>query len=534
MSIDNYSTNYVNIQSLFALIEQMWYDIHLMTVHERSKGDSDRTIEPLASPSANAAVLRYHEAVEFNAAAAERPDFLDHAKRVTCIVHAYASDLVAPEIYDVALMHDLVDRTHNHQHEERQAAAANELAEYFTGRHVGAKDYVAHVLADLSFVEESAETCRSMLPPVESQLASRIDTTPWSHEVPPIDIPHLADVAHRCNLEAIIVKAAEAIDNLIHKAPSERALLHDVTEAEHFYAPLCEVAGLDAMAMKLRSEATKRRFEQLSEHDLLARAGELHREAARFGIECELPSLLAADDIDFSYVPGMHLDGGEFSWFGSASVMGGPLDGASIRYRLKSIGSIARKLDSEPTGNPPLDTIAVTVITQDYAETGRTFRAAVDQARAHDRIELTPARTKSSPLYIQGSPSYVQAASHEFGPSEYQQGVYPDTSSTYNVAKYTARMRAQNGVYSGIEVQFVTETDRRRARIGETAHIIYKQQLAAGRSVDYSQLVELLGDMYDRKNHIDPNGVHVNKESVPRTHAMLASIWEIIDNQKLA
>ncbi len=56
----------------------------------------------------------------------------------------------------------------------------------------------------------------------------------------------------------------------------------------------------------------------------------------------------------------------------------------------------------------------------------------------------------------------------------------------------------------GIEVQFISEKDRLEARIGESAHFIYKldKELSEAETKEY---VDFMKEIYDRKPYLNSN-----------------------------
>lgn len=508
-------------------------DTHLTTSSPSSAASGER-LSPDSSPPEHA--LEFYVDRVNDEAIKERSDFLDHSRRVAEIVHTYADGLVAPATYHAALLHDLVDRFRREDDDSRRAPAAVALYDYLTNPSTAEIDanFALHLMADMTSIEAGAEKYRGLdygdvdfLARMHGEDKSAIPDKSqiWAQEIPLIDIDNLSEQAKWHNMEAIIIKAAEEIDNLMNPAPNDTSLLQDIVEAETFYAPLCEVFGLDAMAMKLRTEATKRRYEKLGKHDLLRRATEIQREALESGIEDTLPSLFGSQRIDYDYAPNATRGTSEHPVFYSGTIVGGPLDGCEVRMRVKSIGSIIKKIESLKDNLAPLDIFAITVISGNHEESAEAFVHTLKSVETSLQYDFKPAPGKKMAIYAQGSDSYKNAMQTACAEAGFECEV-PTGEYGYAVARCTGTFTTTKHV-TGFEVQFLDAKTRKDARIGMQAHVIFKMIKYSGvdqSELDFAHLVALLEQTNDRRDHVDKSAHNVNKRSTARAEQLVRDI----------
>ena len=487
---------------------------------------------------ADAELKAYWELVQGH----ERSDFLEHGNRVVEIVRSYADGLVSPFVYQVALLHDLVDRMmHCGDDDPRFRAAATAIYKYLSEltnnedgyeSHIG--DFISHNLADLTSIENYAEKYRIEMAHKDETMREFIQNKDsreplgsemWRYELPYINLENLRESALVHNIEAVIIKAAEAIDNLVHPAPNGYALLQDILEAESYYAPLCESMGLDAMAMKLRSEATKRRLEKLGKKDVIDRALQLRKSALESGFQEKLPGILGANAIDYDFSPSVSFNlEDDHSILMSGTIIGGQFNGAELRLRLKSVGSIAKKIDKDLAKHPefggrdPLDIIGITIISHTDEVSSDRFSQGLQLVDASPEMSLEIAPSKATPAFVQGDKDFIakfdSPDEHVSLGKEIQEIDGKPDPFPYKVAKFTGRYREK----VPFEVQFLTAQDRKAARVGMTAHILFKLAEFKERKIKYTEdeaedLIKQLTDMYERRDHIDKSAKNINKRS---------------------
>lgn len=498
--------------------------------------------DTLASPEARASLEEYvvwcEDQKRFGLGK-ERKNFVDHAKRVTRILYTYCDDFISDAVYDVALLHDVIDRVDDAPTEEQRRKAAHTIVDYYTSKS-HSEDfwrYQSSLMGELTLIEHAAEEYRRKLgrdegvdPRLREALTNShqgaIDADVWAMEGPVIDIGHLHAISKSVNIESFMVKAAEAIDNLMDPAHRPAALLQDCIEAETFHAPMCEVLGLDAMAAKLRSEAAKRRLEGQGRHDLIDKAAEINQYADYFAAQNMFSELFGTDDVVILDTHGRMLFNEESMHFGSGRI-GGCLEGNRMTYRIKTVGSLALKLQRDGEDSFPLDIFGMTVVVEDAQRLGEVFTNTIKTLQDNSQVRFECAPSKTAPVFVQGTEKYVDdahASLEAAGITWYQLERSKDESQVFHVCKFTAVITNERGQELPIEVQFLTPEDRRNARIGATAHIVYKQQKRANRDIDVRDMVVFLEEIYDRKTHIDKTMANVNKRSIDRGVTFLDKI----------
>lgn len=519
----------------------------------QEKLPTDETLRALAA--AESAIAAYLDTCRRAGISTERLDFLEHARTVETLVRVYNDGHVAPEVYAAALMHDLPGRFYSENSADlRREPALVGLLECLTDPLISdtSRGFILGLLADLPSVERGAEQCRNyknnpanlqkiMRGEYKGKISAKDSLWETDAKIDSVSsfISNLRDQAVGHSVEAVQIKAAEAIANLQKPAPDDAAALRDVIEAETFYAPLCEVWGLDAMAMSLRSEATKLRYRKMGLQDLLDQAAQLRNEVLKTDIVDGLRRMLGASHIDFDYSPNAVVtdDNIETATYYSGTIVGGSLDGRAIRMRLKSIGSIAKKIRNSPNGVSPSDIFAVTIIADSHEQNAKDFIDVVQKIRSENMYELRAAPSKKFALATQGSEIYMRMMDEEcekagldieFVKETYldKRGKKRERPKEYHVTKCT-------GVYktteheAPFEIQFLDVKNRMEARIGEQAHIIFKLIRDSGLKLseeDKLHIKDVLSETYRRVDNVDKTARKTNSRSQERSAQLIRDL----------
>lgn len=494
----------------------------------------------------------------------ERSDLVDHADRVASLVNSFAGKLIPEEAIATVYLHDVVDRFANvnsgKYNPEREAVAREVLTDVFSDPMMSLEqgNYCSAILADMVTIETASGKHRRDMAPsakngnnngitsevqgmITDKYNGQIPPDVWKKTEPLIDFDHMRRHIKDVNLESLIIKACELVDNMRHPSSSrESALFQDVLEAESYYAPIIEALGLEGLAGLLRSEAHKRRLVGQGKSDCVEAARSVHDGIVDAGIISIVGQLF--DDDSRSYIlPAVKEDSatgeppvyiGEFVTQTTSDTM------ISGNYRLKAIGSLANKINRYGGEKLPMDTVGLMVISSDSKQSAIDFANFIE--KRVDMFDLYPAESKTHPIFIQGSEEYVANVESELGsrgvdPSSYQtkaetrQEAERDGFRQYEVSKVTFMVK-NDGEDIPVEVQFITRDERRRSRLGEVAHIIYKylsqfEDISnQDRKAVIASAVETLQDVYDRKKHLNPNSLDVNERSIARSDALLAKI----------
>jgi hypothetical protein len=438
----------------------------------------------------------------------ERKDLVAHAERTMKLAEEFAGLKLPPEAIHAVLLHDVADRFHNRDSQkctpERRQAAGLALADVFTNPEIEITDsqglYIASLLVDFILVEEASGQHRldvanaipeSIREIITDRYEGSVPAEAWRQIEPFVDVEQMAAFLDKTNIEAVIIKACELLDNMRYPSSSrESAKLQDVLEAESFYAPLCEVMGFDGLAASLRSQAHIIRLKGQGKHELVKDIREQYETIRRAGVRNLVSAIFDAQIITEAAVgprseascPNRSIHIGDFVAQNGKLVYG--------KYRLKTVGSWAAKVhEAHQNDKPeytPMDVLGLTVISKNV------------KAQAHDfveflqrRIDMNPAfqlkkaASKSSAICVHGTVDYVTTVRREMEQrgldTERCEFVVQNAESVqqrgqkYQVSKTTFLMDYP-GLDKGVpvEVQFVTKAERQRSRTGEVAHIIYK------------------------------------------------------------
>lgn len=474
----------------------------------------------------------------------EREDFKDHAYRVHKIVKAYTGDDLPPEAASLSLIHDVADRMFNKESTKYNDTwarnAADALYEFMDDENISHDQlkYSACLLADMVKIEQSAahhrrqmaeiakeesnEDYRKIYSLIAERHMGKVSPEQWAIAQPLLDLDYMRLEMDKVNIEAFIIKGAEIMDNLQHPSSKRRsAVLQDVLEAESFYAPILEAMGYEAFAAELRSVAKIRRLIGQGREDLVKSAKEIQGRVLQVGMDKIADKIFGVNDGTINYAIRKNEDSGEYSThmgeFAADTKYGNMVAG---NWRIKTVGSLADKLKG---GDGIMDIVGMMVISRDRETTTRDFAHFIA-----DRLkEFRPvcARSKNRPVYIQGTKEYVDIVEQNLrelgvGSDEYLVKIDTDEKcekrgySIYETSKVTFAVDIDNAEIP-IEIQFLTQGERRRARTEEVSHLVYKYLQSLGFSEDnlekettrqrvkrmkiVSLAKEVLGDLHKRR-----------------------------------
>ena len=499
----------------------------------------------------------------------EREDLVAHAERTMKLVEEFAVRKLPPEAIYAVLLHDVAGRFHNRDSQkctpERRQAAGLALADVFTNPETGVTCeqglYVASLLADLIATEKTSYYHRlrvagSIPEDIREIITDRyegaVPAEAWRQIEPFVDVEQMAAFLDNTNIEAVIIKACELLDNMRYPSSSrESAKLQDVLEAESFYAPLCEVMGFDGLAASLRSQAHIIRLKGRGKHELVKDIREQYETIRRAGVRNLVSAIFDAQIITEAAVgprseescPNRSVHIGDFVAQNGKLVYG--------KYRLKTVGSWAAKVhEARQNGKPeytPMDVLGLTVISKNVKAQAHDFVKFLERIDTTPVLDLKKAASKSSAICVHGTVDYVTTVRQEMEQRGFDIGrcefVVQDDESVkqrgqkYQVSKTTFLMDYP-GLDKGVpvEVQFVTEDERRRSRTGEVAHIIYKyiRQLERQRPVSDEDkhsiaqtMSQLLKQIHQRRDYAS-HDLMVNERSTPARDALLEDLWHFL------
>lgn len=512
----------------------------------------------------------------------EREDLAVHAERTMKLVEEFAGLKLPPEAIHAVLLHDVVDRFHNRDSQkctpERRQAAGLALADVFTNPRTGMTceqgSYVASLLADFILVEEVSGRHRlqvaNTIPEnireiITDRYEGSVPAEAWRQIEPFVDVEQMAEFLDKTNIEAVIIKACELLDNMRYPSSSrESAKLQDVLEAESFYAPLCEVMGFDGLAASLRSQAHIIRLKGQGKRKLIEEIREQYETIRQVGVRNLVNTIFGTEQVETEAAvgprseescPNRSIHIGDFLAQNGKEVEG--------KYRLKTVGSWAAKVhEARQNGKPeytPMDVLGLTVISDTVEDQAHDFVKFLERIDITPALHLKRAASKSSAICVHGTVDYVTTVRQEMEQRGFDIGrcefVVQDDESVkqrgqkYQVSKVTFLMdhpEVDKGV--PVEVQFVTRDERRRSRTGEVAHIIYKyiRQLEQQRSASAKGKLEqqdsvsdedkhsiaqtmsrLLEQIHQRRDYAS-HDLMVNERSTPARDALLEDLYHFL------
>lgn len=510
------------------------------------------------------------------AVTSERADLVSHAERTVGLLKSFAGSRVPPEAFSAAMLHDVVDRFINTKSTkytpEKTTAAQDALMEFFTNPELDYEQgrYISCLLADMVHIEvesgrhrvEMAKYARNgeggtVSPEVVEMMSDHyqgaIPADVWQKTEPLLDFERMRSFLSEVNIEALLIKASELLDNMQNPSSKRKsALFQDVLEAESFYAPIIEVIGFEGLASALRSEAHLIRLRGQGQQEAIEKSTEVVDAVSGAGTQQLVRRILGGGQADCATMPVVEKDSLGKNYpihFGEFAVE--TVDGAVIsgNYRLKGRGSLANKI-AKNNGDLPMDVLGLMVISEDETESAKRFADFIEHRTGSFR--LNPSNGRLTPVFIDGSNEYVAAVlgeleSRQIPPQMYeakaesnQQAEERRGYQKYQVSKVTF-FAEQNSVDIPVEVQFLTKEERRRSRLGETAHIVYKylrqffpsdteiENLPDGErcSVRQQKLAVVLGakgileEIYDRVRYLSADSLEVNQRSIERGDSLI-------------
>ena len=503
----------------------------------------------------------------------EREDFLLHAERVVDLVGAIMWDVAPKETYHAALLHDLADRLIGDGPKHtlpRKIASARALYEVFTNPifNYDQGDYLKRLLGDMPFAEESSAKYRKDM--AQKQFDSDSDDTlksagllymladSYKGTVPPeafteiqpvLDFKHMREFLDETYLEALIIKSAELYDNMRYPSSlRQSARLQDALEAESFYGPICELMDLDGLAEMLYGQARIVRLTGRGEQEAIDKSLEMVNELRYIGPEKLLKAVFGYQDLAVSHAVGKEGKDGAFPIYIGNFVS----EQNSGNWRIKSEGSCAEKMIGKYNGEKPLDLFGITVVTENNVVMADSIINYVKQRP--DNVELEKAPGKNGSIYVQGSKNYVNYMRRRFKraikeneisislddiefKSQSLKEVKKEGFAQYEVSKITLlAVDKDSGVEIPTEIQYLTKAERKRAKIGETSHVLYNYKRNLPDKPTTKEVTEinseamiLAREIQQQRKRIQPNKLLVGSDPSERGDKIIQTMLEMID-----
>lgn len=449
-------------------------------------------------------------------------------ERITDIMQAFGVELLPASVYDaMALYETTAALDFKNEQASRIKARRQMCLDYLSSPGLSSEktDYVLAILGDLNFMDNEANAYRANLDnynavnddrvkldrKIKNDYQNGFEATDWDVRAKKIEVNRMKDVLEQVNLESVMIKAAQLLDDMQHYyGRSEAEIFHKVAEAEYFYAPICETIGLDGFASALNDMALQIRYQKMNKTDVLDRARYLHQLAKDYGANSLLAVLGNIDgDVDDKFLleqmAGRRLNGDDIVNYGDFVLK---LPDSSIAmagvYRIKSIGSLADKIykNSAYFENTPPDMLAYTVISKDDSDLKQHFLQLSAKIKQSSQFTLQPALGKARAVVVQGGATWTKQMQAFLEENKIEAEVRNSGENSFQAARITFVTTPNDNLSSiGLEVQFLTADDRRAARLGPASHILYKKgRHLSTKSVD--ELIKLMVDLHERKTHM--------------------------------
>ena len=463
----------------------------------------------------------------------KRTEALNRISRVRGYIDIFAGDVMSPEAAHAGILYEI--KKEENSNIENAVASATALMEYYTypNTHEDAASYTAALLNDMEYMDNYATYYRN--------------NDAWRKTSAPIDIKEMGRLSDEVNIESIIIKSCIVLDKLVEPVREveesgdlsrlDDKVLKNITEAEIFYGPLCEVFGFDGLAMDLRSQSHVLRLLKNGKLEDVAKVREYCNSMREIGPQAVLSNIVegnfavfnAVKDVDCihdydSEIPYSSIQLGEFvTDFGNFwSGKEGDRMLTAGNWRLKSVGSLANKIQNSEKRGFPMDVMGFTFILKDEEELADVFACVIEKVILSENLECVPAPSKENWVFVQGDDNFRRLIRKRFSYDFIQKNIQVmEKDVHYRVAKLTCiLLDEEKNRQMPVEMQFLTKEDRKNARTGTAAHIIYKAQSEGifYSADDRERASKILTKMYNRKTHMydSVSTLEANTESLIR------------------
>lgn len=488
-----------------------------------------------------------------------RPDFVEHAERTVKLLGTFTDGLFPEPAYHAAMLHDVAQGLDS-EDELVAHAAAKALDTYFSSVDEKEAEYVSRLLGDMKTIGEGAASYRKTFRQNKKKLSDeekdilangtqkqKIPARLWEVYEPRIRLRKMKKIAKHTNFEAAMILVAEKIDHLQHPASdNESKLIRDIMEAETYFGPLCEFWGFDAMgAMTLKAAATRRRYEKLGRREALEKGEELHEKAVKFGGPKQVVRQLFGlyrepTNFEISEPDGTEHD--SVATFVDLNTFTNDRRGDPVAMRIvariKASASLAKKWYESYQDEPdkqPMDAIGLTAISKNINSLTEQFCAtldAVNKQREASKLVLEASGSHEKGIYVQGGKKFRESIQRALKghPLEDFVEIEP-TNQAFQVAKFMCHMENERGDKTTVEMQFLTQLDRMKARVGETAHALREMAKDGHPKKWWKKRVRWIRQITERKEKINSLSLMTNEHSVSRGEELRAKVSEKLNRQ---
>jgi len=440
----------------------------------------------------------------------------------TALIADFCDEYLSPRAYTAAMLSPILEAA-TAPDTAAQAREALRVYANSTSETEEEKRYVIGLASDrpviADFWHKSVASRYSADPELQSLLQSHkpteVSIKHWGVHSKSIEPRYINELASSVNLESLLIKAGELLAQLDPStATNDSQTLDRAHQAEALLAPLCEIIGFDALAMALYSHVHVLRAMFTGNIAPLQRAQEIISERGdKEQVDKDVEAL-------FSVVFGDSIHEQIIKHGAEHGIMMGEgvctSDYLRVNWRLKSVGSLAKKLSTRSHENIPLDILGATVTTHNVPQIAARLKRILERSDSDERITLTPTSERDKAIHVKGPREYIEAIREGLGfESEYAMRQVIDVvevdKGAHRVCKVTLIFAQPEESDQPerpdlrTEIQITTKKDRVRNRIGEAAHMLYKLGKHLGINADaidregYAQDLALI---HARKKHL--------------------------------
>lgn len=379
------------------------------------------------------------------------------------------------------------------------------------------KRYVIGLASDrpviTNFWRENVASRYSTQPALQSVLQStepiEVSIEHWDIHAQSIEPRYINELASSVNLESLLIKAGELLAQLDPSiATNDSQTLDRAHQAEALLAPLCEIIGFDALAMALYSHVHVLRAMFTGNLGPLQQAQDIIKERGnKEQVDRDVQEL-------FGVIFGDNIHEQIINHGAEHGIMMGEgyctSECLRVNWRLKSVGSLAKKLDARSPESTPLDIIGATVTTQDVSQIASRLKRILERSNSDDRVTLTPTSARDAAIHVKGTGEYIETIRAGLGFESFEAmrevvDVVEVDNGAHRVCKVTLVFAQPGRPELRAEIQITTESDRVENRIGKAAHMLYKlvKHLGiSGDSIDKEHYAQDLALIHARKKHL--------------------------------
>ena len=445
----------------------------------------DRSVADDSFPPASRSVIRAYEfywEVTHEQKRAEKGRRMGDVNR---LIGDFCDSLIQPPVYTAAMLMPLMDKlddslTSRNAYRAlstflKESTASEQDDMYVLGMLSDRKEIADFWHQSIASIRNDHKEVSDAFDPVNS--AAQFDKQQWMHASRLVHPDKLTSLLENVNLESLLIQSVELLEWLSSdKAANNGQTFNYVYAAESIFAPLCEIIGFDGLSMALQSKCATLRYKYREEDEFTQKAREqLSALGSHEQIEENVLSMLEATlgealhELVLKHNSPHNIVIGE----GIAE------NDIRVVWRVKSLGSIAKKLERNGIDSVPMDIIGATLIVKDEQTLARTLATVLHRIELDSRIQTQPSPSRVHALHVRGDLPYIERVLTELDYENLDDmakhvDVRVGPTDDFRVAKVTFVFDDRRGEPMRVEMQINTEKDRVQARIGSAAHLLFK------------------------------------------------------------